>query len=342
MTMRLRWPGLILLLVAASVSVAAASGVGVAPRNAALLEKMQSTFGYTPEQMARLRAIFEASGRMGQGNPAVTQHPLTEEQCRARAEREGINYNNPRFEKICGSKYMAPLYDPATEQPEDARVCIDQFEFPNMPCTYPVVWTRAREAADVCAAQGKRICDAHEWEGACAGQLTPPDYTFRNEGVESGESAFRRMRAQHNARHSGNKSWSYGPEYVSGVCATGSRKNSGCQGGEWDSCGSNTYPTGSFPGCRSRLGVFDLNGNAAEHMNLPTTPGEMASRGSTALGYTEMKGSWFVWDKIRAHEDWCRWRAPYWHGSRVMSPDSHANYHLSFRCCKSVGAAGRP
>ena len=72
-------------------------------------------------------------------------------------------------------------------------------------------------------------------------------------------------------------------------------------------------------------------------MNLPTNAGEMASRGSTVLGHTEMKGSWFVWDKIRAHEDWCRWRAPYWHGSRVMSSDSHANYHLSFRCCKSVG-----
>jgi hypothetical protein len=72
-------------------------------------------------------------------------------------------------------------------------------------------------------------------------------------------------------------------------------------------------------------------------MNLPTNAGEMASRGSTVLGHTEMKGSWFVWDKIRAHEDWCRWRAPYWHGSRVMSADSHSNYHLSFRCCKSVG-----
>ena len=44
----------------------------------------------------------------------------------------------------------------------------------------------------------------------------------------------------------------------------------------------------------------------------------MASRGSTELGYTEMKGSWFIFDAYRAHEDWCRWRAPFWHGSRVM------------------------
>jgi hypothetical protein len=35
----------------------------------------------------------------------------------------------------------------------------------------------------------------------------------------------------------------------------------------------------------------------------------MASRGSDSLGYTEMKGSWFIFDSYRAHEDWCRWRA---------------------------------
>jgi len=50
-----------------------------------------------------------------------------------------------------------------------------------------------------------------------------------------------------------------------------------------------------------------------------------------------MKGSWFIFDAYRAHEDWCRWRAPYWHGSRVMDRYSHANYHLGFRCCKTLG-----
>jgi len=326
--------GLFSLVLALSVSVALAAGVGLQAQNEQLFQQMASTFGYTPEQMARIRSIFASSGRMGQGNPDVTQHPVSAEQCRARLEREGVSYNNPRFEKICGSKFMAPLYDPATEQPEDAKVCIDQFEFPNMPCTYPVVWTRAREAAEVCAAQGKRICDAHEWEGACEGRLTPPDYGFPASG---GSASIGQMRAAHNARYGSAKRWSYGPEYRSGVCATGSSKNAGCGGGEWGNCGSNTYPTGNFPGCKSALGVYDINGNAAEHMNLPTNAGEMASRGSTVLGHTEMKGSWFVWDKIRAHEDWCRWRAPYWHGSRVMSTDSHSNYHLSFRCCKSVG-----
>ncbi len=71
-------------------------------------------------------------------------------------------------------------------------------------------------------------------------------------------------------------------------------------------------------------------------MNLPLDESQMASRGSRKLGVTEMKGSWFAFDDFRAHEDWCRWRAPYWHGTRVLDPKSHANYHLGFRCCKSL------
>jgi formylglycine-generating enzyme required for sulfatase activity len=144
------------------------------------------------------------------------------------------------------------------------------------------------------------------------------------------------MRAAHNAVEDRNKVWSYGPAYRTGVCAAASSKSPGCEGGGWTSCGSNTYPAGAFPECRSALGVYDQHGNAAEHMNLPLQPSEMTSAGGAALGVTEMKGSWFIFDRYRAHEDWCRWRAPFWHGTRVMAEDSHANYHLGFRCCKSV------
>jgi hypothetical protein len=147
------------------------------------------------------------------------------------------------------------------------------------------------------------------------------------------------MRAAHNAAHQADKSWSYGPTYRTGICATGSHKTDGCPGGGWNLCGSNTYPAGDFPDCHSSLGVYDLNGNAAEHMNLPLNEEQMASRGSLTLGVTEMKGSWFVFDRYRAHEDWCRWRAPFWHGTRVTDPKSHANYHLGFRCCKTLETA---
>lgn len=328
---------LILLVVAVAPGEAlCAPSQALEQQNEILFQALQREHGLSDEQMNALRRIFANSGYIGQGNPAVTQHPVTPEQCTAKLAAAGVQYENPRFEKICKAKYMAPLYDPSKAKPEEAKACIDQFEFPDIPCTYPVVWVKAREAAEICWAMGKRLCDAHEWEGACAGALEPPDYRWDLAKGLAPEDAIHRMRIAHNQADGPTKSWSYGPTYRTGICATGSTKTAGCNGGSWTGCGSNTYPTGDFPACRSPLEVYDLNGNAAEHMNLPLDASQMSSLGSRELGYTEMKGSWFVFDTYRAHEDWCRWRAPFWHGTRVMDQKSHANYHLSFRCCKSL------
>ena len=141
----------------------------------------------------------------------MTRHPVTPEKAQAKLKKLGIDYSNPKFEKICGAKYMAPLYESATQRPEDAKVCIDQFEFPDIPTAYPVVWVKAREAAEVCEIEGKRLCDAHEWEGACAGDLEPPDYRWDLAKGLPPNAAIERMRAAHNRADSPTKSWSYGP-----------------------------------------------------------------------------------------------------------------------------------
>ncbi|MEO8660127.1 MAG: hypothetical protein ABI693_16780 [Bryobacteraceae bacterium] len=305
-------------------------------QNDVLFRQLKEVRGLTDSQVDAIRKIFDKSGHIGQGNPALTRHAVTPQQCQEGLKQKGVHYENARFEKICGGKYLAPLYDPATQQPEDAKVCIDQFEFPNIPCAYPVVWVKAQEAAEICWAEGERLADAHEWEGACQGELKAPDYGFDTLRGLSPDAAVNRMRAAHNRADSASKRWSYGPQYRKGVCATSGSKTAGCTGGSWTGCGSNTFPAGDFPECHSALGVYDLNGNAAEHMNLPLNESQMSSLGSHELGYTEMKGSWFIFDQFRAHEDWCRWRAPFWHGSRVMDNRSHANYHLSFRCVKNV------
>ena len=328
--------GLLVLFGLVRFDAFSASCQSLEQQNQILFQQIQREHGLSDQQMDEIRKIFAGSRIMGQGNPAVTQHPVTPDECKVKLSNLGIHYENTQFVKICKAKYMAPLYDPSKEKPEDAKACIDQFEFPDIPCTYPVVWVKAREAAEICWAMGKRLCDAHEWEGACSGDLEPPDYDFAHLLGLTPEEAIHRMRFLHNRPDSVTKSWSYGPTYQTGICATGSKKTSGCNGGSWTGCGSNTYPTGDFPACRSKLDVYDLNGNAAEHMNLPLNESEMSSLGSKTLGYTEMKGSWFVFDTYRAHDDWCRWRAPFWHGTRVMDEHSHANYHLSFRCCKTL------
>jgi len=329
--------GTCLLASLAASGVATASGPAtLQAQNETLFSQLREVHGSSDEQLERVRAIFRRSGFIGQGNPAITRHPMTPEECRARLDERKVRYDNAEFDRICGAPYMSPLYDPASGRAADAGACIDRFEFPNIPCAYPVVWVRAREAAELCEALGKRLCDAHEWEGACAGSLQQPDYSFELARDLDSQTAVRRMREAHNRVHDGRKVWAYGPEYRTGICATGSSKSPQCEGGGWATCGSNTYPAGAFPDCRSPLGVLDLHGNAAEHMNLPLSEQQMASRGSRELGSTEMKGSWFVFDRIKAHEDACRWRAPFWHGSRVMDLNSHHNYHLGFRCCKTL------
>lgn len=313
-----------------------ASGDDLATRNAALLAEIESEHRLDPQAAEEIARIFRSTRWIGQGNPAISRPAMTDETCLERWNAAEVDVPAERWEEICGRPWMAPLYDPSTEAPEDARACIDRWEFPGLPCRRPVVWVRARDAAELCRAMGKRLCDAHEWEGACAGALTEPDYRFDLASGKTTADAVGAMRKAHNAAESGRRSWSYGDAARDGICATGSRKSAECGGGEWSACGSNTYPAGAFPECRSPLGVDDLHGNAAEHMNLPLAPGQMSGGGSGELGVTEMKGSWFIWDSYRAHDDWCRWRAPFWHGSRVMDPSSHHNYHLGFRCCSTV------
>ncbi len=295
----------------------------------ALLGRMRRMLGLDEEALERLQVVLSGSRVLGQGNPAANEHPLTRRQCRERREAAGIV---EKVSPVCQRPFMVPLYDRAHGRPEDATLCIDAYEFPGLPCDYPVTWATAKEAAALCAAVGKRLCDAHEWEGACAGAVLPvaEEYDFSKPRKES--------KFAHNAKR--EVLWAYGPKKDHALCGTSSKKSKSCDPISFKGCGSNTFPAGSFPACVSPYGVYDQHGNAAEHMNLPTSEAELGARGG--LGQTEMKGSWFIFGGYEAHEDDCRWRAPDWHATRVTDPNSHANYHLGLRCCLDLPAVKRP
>ncbi|HNS98377.1 MAG TPA: SUMF1/EgtB/PvdO family nonheme iron enzyme [Polyangiaceae bacterium] len=291
-----------------------------------ILRKLRERMGVSEEAITKLRDAF-GTYRTGQGNPKVTKHPMTRAECRA------IRESAETFpaSEVCGEKNMVALFNPSKHETEkDATVCIDQFEFPNIACEYPMTWVQAQQAQRICKALGKRLCDAHEWEGACYGELRSPEeeyaFTLDRENM-SGLHNF-------NNKKNGWIRWAYGEQKNHKLCATTSRKSDKCVASEWEYCGSNTFPAGAFPKCVSRFGVYDQHGNAAEHMSLPMKPEQLGSRGG--IGRTEMKGSWFIFDFYEAHIDDCRWRAPDWHGSEVMHHNSHANYHLGFRCCKDI------
>jgi formylglycine-generating enzyme required for sulfatase activity len=233
---------------------------------------------------------------------------------------------------------MVALFDPQRGETErDARVCIDQYEFPNVPCEYPVVWVRSSEASSVCHALGKRLCDAHEWEGGCAGRLLPTEAEYPWSRLprvyeQPGQRTKRRLQLEHLHNTEREVVWAYGKDKDHSRCATGARKDPRCTVVDWGICGTNSYPTGAFPECVSPFGVYDQHGNVAEHMSLPVYPKEVGG-----AGWTEMKGSWFLFAREETHPDDCRWRALNWHTTRVDHWNSHRNYHLGFRCCRDVG-----
>jgi formylglycine-generating enzyme required for sulfatase activity len=291
-------------------------------QRAALYRTLAAALDLSAEQRAAVAAIIDASPYIGQGNPAISRHPMTRAECRAiRADAGAADGPHPPCRRV----NMVPIYDPgAGETAADARVCIDQFEFPDIPCEYPLVYASAREAALLCVAVGKRLCDAHEWEGACAGALRPPEVDY----------AFGKPRPYATWLHNKAREvrWAHGPTKDDARCGTGGTKTPGCPGGGFTQCGTNSYPAGAFPGCVSPFGVYDQHGNVAEHLNLPLSPEELTGRGGT--GQTEMKGSWFAFQSVLdPHEDDCRWRAKDWHPSRLMDVESHRNYHLGLRCC---------
>lgn len=165
------WRGLACVL-GFAIPFSAASST-LAEQNGALLRELRAAHALNGAQIEAVREIFARSGVVGQGNPAISRHPSTVAQCRAKLDAQHVRYANPDYVRVCDSPYMAPLYDPTTTHADAASVCIDQFEFPNIPCAYPVVWVRAREAAEICAAVGKRLCDAHEWEGMSGKERAP-------------------------------------------------------------------------------------------------------------------------------------------------------------------------
>lgn len=288
-----------------------------------LYRALSFELGVPEAKLKEIRAIVEGSPFLGQGNPAVTRHPMTKQQCRARRAQAALASDD---ERICGATNMVALFDPGQGEAASAKLCIDQFEFPNIACEYPVVWVRASEAARLCRLLDKRLCDAHEWEGACAGKLRSPAKEY--------ESWVPRMQAELFHNQGREPVWAPGFHPTGRTCATGAQKSPGCVDASWEHCGTNTYPAGAFPRCVSPFGVYDLHGNVAEHMSLPLNEAQLGARGG--VGETEMKGSWFAFDEYHPHPDDCRWRAPAWHATAVDMETSHFNYHLGFRCCRDL------
>lgn len=228
---------------------------------------------------------------------------------------EGVTIQTAEQKERCGgAENMVPVYRKGDMS--KAKTCIDVFEFPNKPCELPFVWVSPVQAKVLCEMEGKRLCSQEEWVMACR---SAPD---------------------------GSEDWlySYGNELDLTACNTNkSARGTACEpdsaGSAWRTCTTNTEPSGSSPRCRSRLGVYDMQGNVAEIMT------RLDADGHT---YSQLKGSaWFYTDVARKHNerppknagretypDHCA-HDPRWHVEPIESA-WHVNYHLGFRCCKTI------
>ncbi len=284
---------------------------------------------FSPDQFKTVRPdiflghnIGPVPTRMNQGNKSRAHHSIGKRACMRGLE--GVVIQTDEQRRRCGAPNMVPVYRGG--ESKNASYCIDVFEFPNQPCELPFVWTAPTHAQTMCALQGKRLCTQGEWQLACRGD-------------PAGGS---------------DRVYAYGESLDLAICNTHKPRISKCDPrtlqGAWDSCGTDTEPSGSSPRCRSRFGVFDQHGNVAEVMTRKEDDGHVVS---------QLKGSAFFYDEIsqfsgpeylraaqaktalplprtdiETYPDHCNFD-PRWHVEPIESA-WHVNYHLGFRCCKGI------
>lgn len=286
--------------------------------------------------------------------PNNSYHPVSREKCRTQVLDAGkIKSGDAR---TCGDKNMVALPGPDGT----VKSCIDQFEFPNIACEYPVVWVPSYYAQEICRSMGKRLCNSHEWEGACAGKMEGTEsYKFgigdpnaRRQAINTNRKKVWAFQDKHPGRtdaailcgvYSG-KDKDVEPEAAANIqdgSIPGLSKGCAPDKSAYKTCGTNTWPSGYKYECKSSLGAYDMHGNLAEVVNLPTGPDTIAKGNVT--GMTERKGSFFVDRgglKLKSGEqrypDDCRVRQPYEHMKPISQDKGHAFYQEGFRCCKDL------
>jgi formylglycine-generating enzyme len=173
--------------------------------------------------------------------------------------------------------------------------CMDRFEYPGTLGEKPRVLTSWRSAKKLCEERGKRLCTEDEFNFACEGpEMLPYVYGFVRD-----KTACNIDKPYIYPDHSRVL-----PEYDECL------KDESCKK-ELERL-DQREPIGQRTSCVSWAGVFDLNGNANEWVDLP---------GEKPPNRSGLKGGW--WGPIRAR---CR-------PTVTFHKEADYGYEAGFRCC---------
>jgi len=193
-------------------------------------------------------------------------------------------------------------YEPSrclSKERKHVAVCVDRFEYPNVVGELPRVLTSWAQAKKACEASGKRLCTEDEFNFACEGPEMRP-YVY---GLVRDASTCNIDKEYRYPDHS-----KVLPTYDK--CLETPR----CQ--EELARLDQREKIGERTSCVSWAGVYDLNGNANEWVELP---------GKKPPNRSGLKGGW--WGPVRSR---CR-------PTVTCRKEGDYGYEAGFRCCKDAG-----
>jgi formylglycine-generating enzyme len=179
------------------------------------------------------------------------------------------------------------------------RFCMDRYEWPNRAGEKPDVLVSWLAARDRCASVGKRLCTEEEFNFACEGEeMRPYVYGFeRDPGRCNFDLPYRARTVAFTAFD---------------ACLGEAKCRAAFEAID------QRAPAGSFGGCRSPAGIYDLNGNVNEWVMLPENKGPRRSG---------LKGGW--WGPVRNR---CR-------PTVTFHDEADFGYEVGFRCCADAATS---